>query len=237
MKKLNKTETYLQGIHQRFKKTKTGVGAFLPTVKEFRNMNSSDKRFYINSVKTLKAKTPYQRSRDIYKARTAGKLMYHFQHSSGFSTERKAEMQDYKKQIGESTLALDSLRGKVFTNEARLLTKKQKDKIVKKQEMRAENQKDYMNLLTQQMMYTKTTQGNTFKFKVGASSSVKDSLLRYDAYQSSSGDWVVITDTTRQAKNGSPRGTSDVTLMREYHGLSVEKILQALRQDDDNYIS
>lgn len=237
MKKLSKTETYLRNARQRFNKTKTGVGAFLPTVGEFRKMNAKDKRFYVQAVKSLKAKTPYQRSRDIYKARTAGKLMHHFQHSSGFSTERKAEMQDYKKQIGESTLALDSVRGKVFTNEARSLTKKQKDKIVKKQEMRAESQKDYMNLLTQQMMYTKTPQGNTFKFKVGASATVKDRLLRYDAYQSNSSDLVVITDTTRQAKNGSPRGTSVVSLMREYHGLSVEKILEALGQDDDNYIS
>lgn len=236
MRKLNKTETYLRNARQRFNKTHKGVGAFLPTVGEFRKMNEKDKRFYVSAVKSLKAKTPYQRSRDIYKARTTSKLMYHFQHSSGFETKRKVEMQNYKKQIGESTLALDAMRGKIFTNEARSLPKKQKNKIAKQQEMRAENQKDYMNLLTQQMMYTKTRNGNSFTFKNGNASNVKDALLKYDAYNSSTSDWVVITDTTKQAKNGSPRGTSVPSLMREYRGLSVEKILQILGQNESNYL-
>lgn len=252
VRKLTITEKRLRNARNRFLRTKSGVEAFLPTVSEYRKMNKQDRRFYSNAVRSLSKKSsPYQRSRDIYKARTAGKLINKFNKASGFSQERKDELSSYSKQAKEMALALDAQRAGVYGNGvAQGLSKQQKTRLAKRYELRAENLRDYGDLSLNNALYQKVkvpTGGKTktgksrfrtqrFKFKKFSDVEMKDKLLKYDAYTSQgSNGYVVITDPNSAAQNGSPHGSSAglkplMEQMNSEYGHNVARILEALGQ-------
>lgn len=254
VRKLTQTERMLRNARNRFLRSKSGAEAFLPTVSEYRKMNKQDRRFYSNAVRSLNKKSPYQRSRDIYKARTAGKLINKFNKASGFSQARKDELNSYSKQAKEMTLALDAQRAGIYGNGvAQGLSKKKKERLVKRHEMRAENLRDYADLTLNNVLYQKVkvpTGGKTktgkprvrtqkFKFKKFGDVEMKDKILKYDAYTSqSSNGYVVITDNTKPALNGSPHGSSAglkplMEEMNNKYGHNVARILEALGQLDE----
>lgn len=211
-KKLNNTEKYLLSQRRKFNKTHTGAGAFLPTVGEYRQMNSSEKRFYARQVQTLKAPSHYQKGRDIYKARAITRLANHAYNleTTPFKGKRYEQVSNYYDQAKEATLMLEAGEHNFYSSNNNLSKREKMAQIKQGRYSRAENLKDYTSLLRSQIVSgVKSKNGNAFKFGENTQEEIKHKALRYDAYQSNqtgSENYTVIVDSMRGAKNGSPRG-------------------------------
>lgn len=204
MSNYNATKQFLRRATNQFKKTGKGIGAFLPTVREYNALPKKEQQFYQKQVsqyrKYNKRKTP---TNYLARARAVHTLATQWKDTS-LSQERKNQMQNARNVLQDATSVVESKTNGLQNSQYHIPTKKLKQ-LKHHAEPLARNNTDYWALQNLRTL-TKTKAGNQLKLSTD-SNAVSSTLKRYEAYESSSGNgWTVITDTHKPAKNGSLRG-------------------------------
>lgn len=204
MSSYNATKQFLRRATNQFKKTGKGIGAFLPTVREYNALPKKEQQFYQKQVsqyrKYNKRKTP---TNYLARARSVQKLATQWKDKS-LSSERKQQMQNARNVLQDATSVVESKTNGLQNSQYNIPAKKL-NALKRHAEPLAKNSRDYWALQNLRTM-TKTKAGNQLKLSTD-SNSVSSTLKRYEAYESSSGKgYTVITDTNKAAKNGSLRG-------------------------------
>lgn len=230
MSKYNATKQFLRRATNQFKKTGKGIGAFLPTVREYNALPKKEQQFYQKQVsqyrKYNKRKTP---TNYLSRARAVHKLATQWKDTS-LSQERKNQMQNARNVLQEASSVVENKTNGLQNSQYHIPTKKLKQ-LKKHAEPLARNNVDYWALQNLRTM-TKTKAGNQLKLSTD-SNAASSTLKRYEAYESASGsEWSVITDTRKVAKNGSLRGGL-VKVVKA----PLDRVIKALEQVEVGEIS
>lgn len=251
MTKYNKTERFLQRKVLQFKKTRSGIGAFLPTVKEYRGMSKADQRFLQRNIATLQKKTPYRKERDLSKANATSAIIKRSSKYSNMSLEKKMEFNDRKSQLWEVTAAKEAqelgvlsrlsgrnrkIRNRDLQREKNFRTQVRKEEdYLKLQQLETLDSRFKLRTKKQPKSINKNITApkgrlnkRSVKFQFDKSMDsmqIKDKLLTYEAYQKNEG--VIIYDPTKPAKR---QGKGKFVAYSED---TLENVLRELGQIDD----
>lgn len=230
MIKNDKTKQFLRYATNKFKKTGKGIGAFLPTVREYNALPKKEQRFYQKQVvqyrKYNKRKTP---TNFLARARSVQKLATQWKDKS-LSSERKQQMQNARNILQDATSVVESKTNGLQNSQYNIPAKKL-TQLKHHAEPLAKNGRDYWALQNLRTL-SKTKARNQLKLSTN-SNGASMVLKRYEAYNASSNnEWVIITDTHKLAKNGSLRGGL-LKVVKE----PLDRVIKVLDEVEDGEIS
>lgn len=196
---LNKTEKYLRNARAYYKRTGNGVGAFLPTVSEYRAMSKAEKRFYQTSVVQLKRKSPFQKGRDIKRGSVIKKIVNKAPLIKT-TARRSSELSRNVETVNQAVFAVDAKENKIFEKN-KVQTNEKINRMHNKGTLwNVKSEKDYSNVMFDKVLNTKVLGDSRINFNLLTSTKIKDKYMRYEAYESENGDGFVIIDTSKPGK-------------------------------------